>query len=125
MDIKLAVIHGDGIGVEIIDAALRVLNAVAKKRKHNIQYEYVCAGGRAIDKYGAPLPDEELNKCLKSDSVFGSGGRPEMGYLTRAFETRKGAFGSEKGAGSFREYQARQAFAHIKERLSLKKGDCG
>ena len=31
MDIKLAVIHGDGIGVEIIDAALRVLNAVAKK----------------------------------------------------------------------------------------------
>ena len=70
MDIKLAVIHGDGIGVEIVDAALKVLDKVAKKYKHSFRYEYVTAGGRAIDQFGIPLPDEELKKCLDSDSVL-------------------------------------------------------
>jgi 3-isopropylmalate dehydrogenase len=122
MDIKLAVIHGDGIGVEIIDAALRVLNAVAKKRKHNIQYEYVCAGGRAIDKYGAPLPDEELNKCLKSDSVLlGAVGGPKWDTLPGHLRPERALLGVRKELDLFANIRPAKLLPILKNACPLKK----
>lgn len=67
---KIAVIKGDGIGPEIVEAGIKVLNKIAAKYNHQFEYEEVFMGGSAIDKFGEPLPDKELEKCLKSDSII-------------------------------------------------------
>lgn len=70
MNKNIAVIRGDGIGPEIVNEAIKVLNKVAEINGHNFTYEDVDMGGCAIDKYGDPLPKESLEKCLASDSVL-------------------------------------------------------
>lgn len=66
----IAVIRGDGIGPEIVEQALRVLDTVAQRYGHTFIYEDVDMGGCAIDKWGDPLPPEMLEKCVRSDSVL-------------------------------------------------------
>lgn len=90
---NIAIIKGDGIGPEIIDKATDILKKIEKKYSHRFNLEYVDMGGCSIDKYGVPLTDENLEKCLKSDAVLlGSVGgykwdnvasenRPERGLL--------------------------------------------
>ena len=70
MNKNIAVIRGDGIGPEIVNEALTVLDKVAEIYGHSFSYTDVDMGGCAIDKYGDPLPQSELEKCLKSDSVL-------------------------------------------------------
>lgn len=90
---NIAVIKGDGIGPEIIDRTIDILKKIEKKYSHRFNLEYIDMGGCSIDKYGVPLTDENLEKCLKSDAVLlGSVGgykwdnvasenRPERGLL--------------------------------------------
>ncbi len=70
MQKNIAVIRGDGIGPEIVNEALRVLDKVAETFGHTFTYTDVDMGGCAIDKWGDPLPAEMLEKCLASDSVL-------------------------------------------------------
>ena len=70
MNKNIAVIRGDGIGPEIVNQALLVLDKVAEIYGHTFTYKDVDMGGCAIDKYGEPLPAAELKKCLDSDSVL-------------------------------------------------------
>lgn len=70
MNKKIAIIKGDGIGPEIVDAALCVLNAIANKFSHTFEYDFVDMGGVAIDKFGEPLPSHTVQACLSSDSVL-------------------------------------------------------
>ena len=62
MEKQIAVIRGDGIGPEIVDQALRVLDAVANKYGHTFTYTDVDMGGVAIDKWGEALPAAMLEK---------------------------------------------------------------
>ncbi|MDF1560039.1 MAG: 3-isopropylmalate dehydrogenase [Bacteroidales bacterium] len=78
MDFKIAVLPGDGIGPEVIEQAVKTMNAVGKKFNHSFNYEYALVGAAAIDKTGSPLPDETLIKCKASDAVlFGAIGDPK------------------------------------------------
>ena len=78
MEKNIVVIKGDGVGPEIVDKAIDVLNKIAEKYSHKFNLEYVDMGGCSIDKYGVPLTDENLKKCIKSDSVLlGSVGGPK------------------------------------------------
>lgn len=70
MNKNIAVIRGDGIGPEIVNAAIGVLNRTAELYGHSFSYTDVDMGGCAIDKFGDPLPDRELQKCLSADSVL-------------------------------------------------------
>lgn len=70
MEKNIAVIRGDGIGPEIVKEALLVLDKIAEKYNHKFNYTDVDMGGCAIDKYGEPMPDSELEKCKNSDSVL-------------------------------------------------------
>ena len=67
---NIAVIRGDGIGPEIVNEALRVLDKIAELYGHTFHYTDVDMGGCAIDKWGDPLPQEMLDKCVASDSVL-------------------------------------------------------
>ena len=70
MEKNIAVIRGDCSSPEIVTQALRVLDKIAQKHGHTFTYTEVDMGGAAIDKYGDPLPQSELDKCLASDSVL-------------------------------------------------------
>ena len=70
MNKNIAVIRGDGIGPEIVNQALKVLDKIAELYGHSFTYTDVDMGGCAIDKYGEPLPESELKKCRESDSVL-------------------------------------------------------
>lgn len=70
MNYKIAVVAGDGIGPEVMEQNINVLNAVGEKFGHTFEYTYVLGGGCAIDKYGEPLPQETIDVCKASDSVL-------------------------------------------------------
>ncbi len=70
MEKNIAVIRGDGIGPEIIEQALRVLEKIAELYNHSFTYIDVDMGGCAIDKWGDPLPQTMLDRCKNSDSVL-------------------------------------------------------
>ena len=67
---NIALIPGDGIGPEVVSAAVTVLDAVSAKYGHKFNFTEVYMGGCAIDKFGVPLPDETLEICKKSDAVL-------------------------------------------------------
>ncbi len=78
MEKKIAVILGDGIGPEVTEQSMKVLNAVGKRFGHSFVYSYGLMGADAIDKTGNPLPDETVATCLASDAIlFGAIGHPK------------------------------------------------
>ncbi len=78
MNKKIAVLPGDGIGPEIIEQGLKVLEAIADRFNHHFTYCYGLAGAVAIDTTGDPLPNETLDACMSSDAVFfGAIGAPK------------------------------------------------
>lgn len=77
---KITLLPGDGIGVEIVDAAVEVLDAAAKKYNFTVEYDKKLIGGAAIDAFGTPLPGRNTGKRQsKRRSASGRGRRPEMG----------------------------------------------
>ncbi|MFQ7472730.1 MAG: isocitrate/isopropylmalate family dehydrogenase, partial [Anaerovoracaceae bacterium] len=70
MNYRLAVIPGDGIGPEVIEQALKVLDKIGEKYGHKFEYTKVLAGGCAIDEAGQCLPQETIETCKKSDAVL-------------------------------------------------------
>ncbi len=79
MDINIAVLAGDGIGPEVIDQAIKVVDAVAGKFDHHINYTHAITGAHAIDEVGDPYPAETHDICMKSDAVlFGAIGHPKF-----------------------------------------------
>lgn len=78
MDFKIAVLKGDGIGPEIVDQAIKVLNAVGAKYNHNFKFTEALTGACAIDQVGDPYPEETHQLCMDSDAVlFGAIGDPK------------------------------------------------
>ena len=76
---KIAVLKGDGIGPEIVDEAVRVLETVG--RKFNIEFDYSegLIGGVAIDTVGSPFPAETQRICEQADAIlFGAIGDPKF-----------------------------------------------
>jgi 3-isopropylmalate dehydrogenase len=79
MKLKIAVLPGDGIGPEIIEQALKVVNAVCRKSGHEPEYETGLTGAVAIDSTGNPYPEETHEMCMNSDAVlFGAIGDPRF-----------------------------------------------
>ena len=61
---KVTLLRGDGIGPEIVQEALKVLDAAGKKFQFSIEYTDALMGGCAIDATGVPLPQETIDSCL-------------------------------------------------------------
>lgn len=70
MNYKIAVVPGDGIGPEVVEQALRVLDKIGEKYNHTFEYTKVLAGGAAIDATGKCLPQETIDICKASDAVL-------------------------------------------------------
>ena len=102
MNKNIAVIRGDGIGPEIVNEAIKVMDKVAAKYGHSFSYTDVDMGGIAIDKYGDPLPEAELKKCLNSDSVLlGAVGGPKWNDVPGPRRPEKGLLRLRAGMGVY------------------------
>ncbi len=102
MEKKIAVIRGDGIGPEIVGEALNVLNAIAEKYGHTFVYDDVDMGGCAIDKWGDPLPQHMLDKCVQSDSVLlGAVGGKKWDNVPGNMRPEKGLLRLRAGMGVY------------------------
>ncbi len=102
MQKNIAVIRGDGIGPEIIAEAIGVLDKVAAAYGHEFRYTDVDMGGCAIDKWGEPLPDSELQKCKESDSVLlGAVGGPKWDNVEGHLRPEKGLLKLRAGLGVY------------------------
>jgi len=78
MEYKIAVLKGDGIGPEIVDQAMKVLEAVASKFGHSFAFTEALTGASAIDQVGDPYPEETHALCMNAHAVlFGSIGDPK------------------------------------------------
>ena len=75
---NIAVLPGDGIGPEVIQQAINVLNGIEKQFGHSFSYTFADVGAIAIDNHGDPLPEATLQTCKNSDAVlFGAIGHPK------------------------------------------------
>ena len=98
----IALIRGDGIGPEIVEQAKLVLDRIAEAYGHEFVYTDVDMGGNAIDKYGDPLPQEMLDKCLASDSVLlGAVGGPKWNGVPGPMRPEKGLLRLRAGMGVY------------------------
>ena len=89
---KIAVLSGDGIGPEVMQATLRVLERVKDKFGLDVSYDEALVGGAAIDAKGTPLPSETLELCRESDGIlFGSVGGPKWESLPPHQQPERGA----------------------------------
>ena len=99
---RIALIPGDGIGPEIVAQAKAVLDRVAEIFGHEFTYTEVSMGGNAIDRYGDPLPQEMLDKCLVSDSVLlGAVGGPKWNGVPGPQRPEKGLLRLRAGMGVY------------------------
>ena len=121
MKYNIAVIPGDGIGPEVVDETIKVLNAVGEKFGHRFDYEYLLAGGCAIDKFGTPLPEETLEACKKSDSVLlGAVGGPKWDDPTAKVRPEQALLGLRGGLGLYCNLRPALLYAPLKDASPLK-----
>ena len=118
---SIAVIRGDGIGPEIVNQALLVLDKIAAKFGHEFTYTDVDMGGCAIDKYGDPLPQHELDKCTASDSVLlGAVGGPKWNDVPGPQRPEKGLLRLRAGMGVYSNNRPAKIWPQLSDASPLK-----
>ncbi len=118
---KIALIKGDGIGPEIIDEAVKVLDAVASCSGFEIQYSEALMGGIAYDVHGDPLPQETITIAMESDAVlFGAIGGEKWDDLPREKRPESGLLRFRKELGVFANLRPAMVFDELINASSLK-----
>jgi 3-isopropylmalate dehydrogenase len=99
---RVAAIPGDGIGPEVVGAARAVLGAAAKWHGFTIDWQELVVGGAAIDAYGTPIRDEDLDTCRTSDAILlGACGGPKWDDPNAKVRPEQALFALRAGLGLF------------------------
>ncbi|RLA72997.1 MAG: 3-isopropylmalate dehydrogenase [Epsilonproteobacteria bacterium] len=118
---NIAIIKGDGIGPEIVDEAIKVLDAVASVEDIDFVYEEVLMGGCAYDVTGDPLPDETIKVSMKSDAVlFGAIGGEKWDNLPREKRPESGLLRFRKKLDVFANLRPAVVYDELVNASSLK-----
>ncbi len=121
MEYNIVLLKGDGIGPEIVDSAVCVLEAVGKKFNHKFNFTECDIGGAAIDKYGIPLPEDTVKKCLESDSVLlGAVGGPKWDTLPGNLRPEKALLGIRAAMNLFTNLRPAKLYPALKGECPLR-----
>jgi len=122
MNFKIAKVPGDGIGPEVVEQAVKAVNAVCAKFGHKVDYEFAYIGACAIDKYGNPYPDETHNVCMASDAVlFGAVGDPKYDNdPTAKVRPEQGLLAIRKKLGLYANLRPVETFKSLIDKSPLK-----
>ena len=122
MQKNIALIYGDCSSPEIVTQTVRVLDKVAEKFGHTFTYTRAYMGGEAIDKFGDPLPQSELDKCLASDSVLlGAVGGPKWEGMAGDKRPEKGLLRLRAGMGLYANNRPARIWPQLADASPLKK----
>ena len=118
---KIAVLKGDGIGPEIVNEAIKVLDLTAEKCGFTVEYDEALLGGCAIDATGVPLPEETVAKCKASDSVLlGAVGGPKWDNQPGSNRPEAGLLGIRGALGLFANLRPSVIFGPLKSASPIK-----
>ena len=121
MNLNIALLKGDGIGPEIVDSAVRVLEVIGKKYGHTFSFTPYDIGGCAIDKHGKPLPEETVEGCLKADSVLlGAVGGPKWDTLPGNMRPEKALLGIRAAMNLFTNLRPAKLYPALKGECPLR-----
>ena len=102
MDAAIVLLPGDGVGPEVVQEAVRVLQAVAERHGHSFLFSSYLIGGISIDACGTALTDETLKACLEADAVLlGAVGGPKWDNPQATVRPEQGLLSLRKGLGVF------------------------
>ena len=126
MEKNIALIPGDGIGPDVVAEGVNVLNAVATKFGHKFNYKTVIAGGAAIDKWGKPLPQDQLDICLNSDAtLLGAVGGPKWDNVDPSIRPEKALLGLRGGMKGWANLRPAVMWKQLKAACPLKDSVAG
>ncbi len=121
MKYNIALLKGDGIGPEIVDSAVRVLEKIGEKYGHEFVFTPYLIGGIAIDSCGEPLPKETVEGCLASDSVLlGAVGGPKWDTLPGNIRPEKALLGIRAAMGLFTNLRPAKLYPALKGECPLR-----
>ena len=121
MDYKIAVLPGDGIGPEVTNESVRVLDAIGERFGHTFSYEHGAVGGNAIDDFGNALPDSTLRLAKAADAVlFGAVGGPKWDDPRAKTRPEDGLLAIRKGLDLFANLRPVQVVPQLIDASPLK-----
>ena len=121
MKYNIALLKGDGIGPEIVDSAVRVLEKIGTKFGHEFVFTPYLIGGIAIDTCGEPLPKETVDGCLASDCVLlGAVGGPKWDTLPGNLRPEKALLGIRAAMGLFTNLRPAKLYPALKDECPLR-----
>ncbi|SFS53247.1 3-isopropylmalate dehydrogenase [Lutibacter maritimus] len=123
MELKIALLSGDGIGPEVTQQAVKVLDAIAEKHGHTFTFTKADVGAIAIEKTGNPLPNETLEICKNSDAIlFGAIGDPKYdNNPDNAIRPEQGLLKLRKNLGLFANIRPLTTYPTLIHKSNLKK----
>jgi len=118
---KVTILGGDGIGPEVMDAALKVLNKVGQLESVNFGYQHAKVGGCAIDAFGKPMEDGTIELCKDSDAVLlGAVGGPKWEDLPQDQKPERALLGLREGLGLYSNLRPANVFPALAGASSLR-----
>ena len=118
---KICLLKGDGIGPEIVNQAVKVLDCCSEKFGFGVEYDEALLGGCAIDAKGTPLPQETIDKCKEADSVLlGAVGGPKWDKLPGKDRPEAGLLGIRGALGLFANLRPAVIFEPLKGASPIK-----
>ena len=121
MKFDVMVLPGDGIGPEVVEQGVKLLNAISKKSGHTFNFEQDIIGGAAIDSYGVALKAETAEKSSKADAIlFGAVGGPKWDDPTAKVRPEDGLLAIRKALGVFANIRPVKSYSFLKDSIPLK-----
>ena len=121
MKFKLTVLPGDGVGPEVTDEAVKVLQATGERFGHKFDLNYGLVGGAAIDETGEALPKDTLKMCRRCDAVLlGAVGGPKWDDPLAKVRPEDGLLELRKGLGLFANLRPVRVFSMLSDSTNLK-----
>jgi len=122
MQLNILILPGDGIGTEVTREAVKVLEKVAAKFRHQLSLSEGLLGGIAIHKTGGPLPQETVDLALKADAtLMGAVGLPEFDNVAPEKRPERGLLGIRKVLGVYANLRPVRSYAALLDSSPLKK----
>jgi len=121
MNFNIALLKGDGIGPEIVESAVKVLEKIGEKYNHTFNFTPYLAGGCAIDATGVPLPEETVKGCKESDSVLlGAVGGPKWDTLPGNLRPERALLGVRSALGLYTNIRPAKLYDALKAECPLR-----
>ncbi len=121
MQLNIIVLPGDGVGAEVTQEAVKVLQQVARKFGHELSLSEGLLGGVAIHKTGTPLPQETVDLALKADAtLMGAVGAPEFDTAPPDKRPEKGLLGIRKVLGVYANLRPVRSYKSLLDSSPLK-----